>query len=130
MERWTIAEPFEGRYRRIINFGGRGYWCMFDFVVRPDVSCDRVEVELADSSDAESVEWFPHLRRGMLRAVDEVLASGRKWVGVRVVVRKVYTHSVDTTAYGCEQYGHAFVYHKLEDRGVRIPEDNPSEISE
>jgi hypothetical protein len=30
VERWTIPQLIGGRFRLHINFGGRGFWCMFD----------------------------------------------------------------------------------------------------
>ena len=65
MESYTISEPIADRFRLHINFGGGGYWCMFDFAVHPAPNVDGVGVEIAGAADAETVEWFPHLKRGM-----------------------------------------------------------------
>lgn len=121
MERWTIAEPFDGRYRLHISFGGGGrFWCMFDFAVHPEPGTAGVEVELGAGADAASVEWFPHIRAGMLRGLQSERERGREWVGIRVEVRRVHTHPLDTTSNGCEYYGFHFVYGELPPHGVRL----------
>jgi hypothetical protein len=122
VERWTISEPFEGRYRLHINHGGRPYWCMFDFAVRPVLGCGGVEVGLAADADAASAYWFPYLRQGMQRGLETARKHGREWVGVRVEVRKVHTHPTDTTVRGCERYGFSFVLDELPSRGVQLLE--------
>jgi hypothetical protein len=127
VERWTIAEPSDGRYRLHINHGGRPDWCMFEFAVLPAPASSEVEVGLAADADPASAEWFPHLRRGMLRGLAAAREHGRKWAGARVEVRKVHTHPVDTTAHGCERYAFTFVVEELPARGVRLPDQRPAE---
>ncbi|WP_020475680.1 hypothetical protein [Zavarzinella formosa] len=122
MERWTITEASDGRYRLHINHGGKPFWCMFDFTVRPAPGCDGVEFVLASDADPMSAEWFPHLHRGMLCGLDTARVHGRVWAGARVEVRKVHTHPIDTTARGCEFYGFNFVLDVLPCRGVRLSE--------
>lgn len=122
VERWTITEPSDGRYHLHINHGGTPYWCMFDFAVRPAPGCDGVEFALAADADSVSAEWFPHLRRGMLRGLATAREHGRVWAGARVEVRKVHTHPTDTTAVGCERYGFSFAFDELPHRGVQLPE--------
>lgn len=120
MERYTVTESFEGRYRLHLNQGGAPMWCMFDFAVYPAPPCDGFVIELVSSADPVSSEWFPHLRLGMQRAVEAARARGREWVGVRVEIRKIHAHPVDTTARACERYGTRFV-EGLSDRGVLLP---------
>jgi hypothetical protein len=122
VERWTIAEPSDGRYRLHINHGGTPYWCMFDFAVLPAPECSGVEVWLAADADPVSAEWFPHLRRGMLRGLEAAREHGRGWVGVQVEVRKVHAHPTDTTARGCERYEFEFALSELPRRGVQLTE--------
>ena len=119
---WSITEPFAGRYRRVINFGGRPYWCMFDYTVTPAPASSPVEVSLAGDADAESREWFPHLYRGIMRGYEAAHERRQQLVGIWIEVRKVYTHPIDTTAPGCEQYGFAFVFDVVCRRSVPIPE--------
>jgi hypothetical protein len=127
VERWTIAEPSHGRNRLHINYGGRPYWCMFDFAVVPAPGTDGVEVGLAADADAASAEWSPHLRRGMLRGLEADREQGREWVAVRVEVRKIHAHPVDTTVRGCERYGFTFILEELPARGVPLPEQRQAE---
>lgn len=127
MERWTVAEPSDGRYRLHINHGGTPYWCMFDFAVRPVPDGGGVEVGLIGGADADSAEWFPHLRQGMLRGLEAAREHGREWVGVWVEVRKIHTHPAATTARGCERYGFGFVWDELPHRGVQVPEQRHAE---
>jgi hypothetical protein len=110
VERWKIPDVLAGRYRRHINFGGRGYWCMFDYTARPASGLDTLMVEVAEGADADTARWFPHLKRGM-ESGWRVLQDhyGRLLVGVRVEVTKVYAHLVDTTPLGCERYGSEFI---------------------
>jgi hypothetical protein len=122
MERWTITEPFAGKFRRRINFGGRPFWCMFDYSVSPAPEHGGVEITLADESDATSAQWFPWIRQGMVRGLDTARQHGREFVGVCVIVRKVYTHPVDSTERGCESYGFAFVIDELGHRVARVRE--------
>ena len=122
MERWTVAELSDGRYRLHINHGGTPFWCMFDFEVQPAPECGGVDVQLAADADSLSAEWFPYLRQGMLRGLEKAREHGREWAGVRVEVRKVHTHPTDTTARGCERYGFSFVLDELPRRGMQLPE--------
>ena len=122
MERWTIAEPQADRFRLHINFGGRSFWCMFDYAVAPEPGREGIEVVAGADADAETVRWFPDLKRGMetgwliLQEHD-----GRLLSGVRVEVTKIHTHPVDTTAQGCEWYGRIFIVQLGPDRAVRQP---------
>lgn len=120
MESWTIAEPSEGRFRLHINFGGTPFWCTFDFVLRPAQECDGVEISLAANADPLSLEWFPHLRLGMLRGLEAAHDKGREWVGGKVEITKIHTHPTDTTARGCERYGLEFVLIELPQRGIQV----------
>jgi hypothetical protein len=123
MERWTVIEPSEGRYKIHINFGGPiHYWCQFDFAVEPAPEVEGVEIRLAADADSVAAEWFPHLRAGMIRGLENAPKYGRTWQHARIEVRKVIAHSIDTTAYGCEQYGFRFVTTELPHRGVRVGE--------
>jgi hypothetical protein len=63
----------------------------------------------------------------MLRGLEADRELGRVWSGVRVEVRKVYTHPTDTTARGCERYGFSFVLDELPYRGVQLPEQRHAE---
>jgi hypothetical protein len=109
--RWTIAETFEGRYRPHINHGGKPFYCAFDYTASPAPEVGGIEVELADEADRESAEWFPHLRAGMMQAWRASRERGRELVGIRVVVRRVSTHPIVTTACACERYGRSFIYY-------------------
>ena len=110
MERWTIPEPQAGRYRLHINFGGPGFWCMFDYAARPDPAVEGIAVAVGGSADPDTADWFPHLKRGMDEGWRTLRDDfGRVLTGVRVVVTKVHTHPVATTARGCEYYGSEFV---------------------
>jgi hypothetical protein len=95
---------------------------MFDFAVRPAPECGGVEIGLTADADPVSAEWFPHLRQGMLRGLETAREHGREWAGVRVEVRKVHTHPIDTTTRGCERYGFEFALDELPRRGVQLPE--------
>ena len=79
-----------------------------------------MEIALAASADDVSVEWFPHLRRGMLRGAEWDHERGVEWAGVRVEIRKIYTHPIDTTARGCEFHGVSFIG-DLRKRSVMLP---------
>ncbi len=108
MEHWTIPEPLVGRFRLHIQFGGQPFWCMFDYVLTPAPLNEPVEVTLAEGADFVSQEWFPHIRRGIVRGLAEAEERVRELVGVRVEIQKVYDHLVDTTSQGCELYGQRF----------------------
>lgn len=120
MERLTVAECSDGRFRLIVNHGGSPYWCMFDFAVLPVPG----EVHIVLSADAEDVsaEWFPHIRQGMLRGLEAARENGREWIGVRIEIRKIHTHPIATSPRGCERYGFMFVFDELPRRGVPVPE--------
>jgi hypothetical protein len=100
---------------------------MFDFAVSPAPECSGVEVGLAADADPESVKWFPHLRRGMLRGLETAREHGREWVRVRVEIRKVHTHPIDTTARGCDRYGFGFALDELPHRGVQLLKQSHAE---
>lgn len=120
MEQWTIAEPSDGRYRRHINFGGKPYWCMFDFAVLPAPECCGVEFVLASDPDPVSAEWFPHWKSGMLRGLETAREHGREWTGTRIEIHEVHTHSIDMTVLACERYGFSFVLDELPRGGMQI----------
>jgi hypothetical protein len=82
---------------------------MFDYAVLPVSDVCLLRIELSADADDVSRKWFPHLHQGMVRGLMEAQERGRQLVGARVEVQKVYEHSVDTTARGCERYGHSFV---------------------
>jgi hypothetical protein len=109
VERWTIKESLGGRYQPHIQFGGRAFWCMFDYVVGPEPESDKVEIVLADGADLVSVSWFPHLKQGMEQGLSEAEQNGRRLAGVHITIQKIYEHPIDTTAYGCKRYGQSFV---------------------
>ena len=106
-EPWTLKELLAGRYRLHIQFGGRPFWCMFDYSAAPTGS-EAVEIVLADGADLVSAAWFPDLKRGMESGLAEAEQRGRRLIAVRVTVQKVHAHDVDTTAFGCERYGWSF----------------------
>jgi len=122
VERWTVTESFAGRHRPHIVHGGKPYWCMFDYAVSPVPECDGVEVCLAAGADEGTAEWFPHIRRGILRGYEAARNHGREPVGIRVEIRKVHTHPIDTTAPGCERYGYSFMVDLVQHRCVKLPE--------
>jgi hypothetical protein len=94
---------------------------MFDFSVRHAPECGGVELGLAADADAVSAEWFPHLRQGIVRGLETAREHGREWDGVRVEVRKVHAHPINTTARWCERYGFEFALDELLRRGVLGP---------
>jgi hypothetical protein len=51
VEQCTIPEPITGRFRLLINFGGRAFWCMFDYAARPAPRVDGVGVEITRAAD-------------------------------------------------------------------------------
>ena len=120
MESWTVRESHGARYRLMINHGGQSYWCMFDYLVSPTPGNGQTEIELSADADAVSIKWFPHLRNGMLRGLVEERERGRELVGTRIEVQKVYEHSVDTTARGCETYGFNFVIDLMSGKAVPV----------
>jgi hypothetical protein len=121
MEWWTVAVWSKDEYRLHINFGGPDrYWCRFDFQVMSSRELDGVEVRLAADADSVTTEWFPHLQRGMLQGFEESRRRGRAWVRLLIFVDKITAHPVDTTAFGCEQYGRHFVLEGLPSRGFRL----------
>lgn len=126
MRRWTMTKPTEGQYRLCINHGGKPFWCMFDYAVLLAPECDGVEIGLANDADAISAEWFPHLQRGMLQGLARLHESDDELFGMRVEIRKIYTHLTDTTARGCESYGRSFVWDVLRCGSVQIPERTTS----
>ena len=127
MERWTIAKLLSGRFRLHIQFGGRPFWCMFDYAVTPVPEVEAVAIVLAAGPDLVSAEWFPHLRRGIVRGLAEAEKRGRRLIGVRVTVRKFYEHPTDTTAYGCERYGRSFAHDLVWHQAVPAAEqDRPN----
>src|SRR5689334_18483656 len=62
VERWTLKELLTGRYRLHIQFGGRPFWCMFDYAAAPTQGSEAVEIVLADGADLVSAIWFPPLK--------------------------------------------------------------------
>ena len=127
MERWTLGQLLAGRYRLHIQFGGRPFWCMFDYAVTPAPESEAVEIALANVADLVSVEWFPHLKRGMEQGLAEAEQRGRRLVGVRITVQKVHEHPTDTTAYGCERYGWSFADDLVWHRAVPVAEPGQAE---
>jgi hypothetical protein len=127
MERWTLTQSFSGRYRLHIQFGGRPFWCMFDYAAAPEPLSEGVEITLADGADRVSADWFPHLKRGMEQGLAEAEQRGRRLVGVRVTVQKIHEHPVDTTAYGCERYGCSFTNALVWHRAVPVAEPGQAE---
>lgn len=123
MQRYTIAERLEGRYRLHINHGGQPFWCMFDYVISPDSQSGDAEIHLATGADSETIVWFAHLRRGMLAGLERASIYGQQWVGVRIEVRKVFSHPIDTTAQACEYYGLRFVHEELSRHGLRLSDE-------
>src|SRR5687768_889530 len=110
VDRWTIAEPHAGRFRLHINFGGRGFWCMFDYAAAPVPGLEGIHVAIGAAPDADTVRWFPDLKRGMesgWAALQEHYE--RLLTGVRIVVTRIHAHPTDTTAQGCERYGRSFI---------------------
>jgi hypothetical protein len=124
VERWTIPSPSSGRYRLHVNHGGSGFWCMFDYVLCPGPECAGVEVYLSKGADASSVNWFPHLRKGMFAGIESACDQGIEWVFLRIEVQKIYSHPNDTTVRGCEYYGSSFIGSVLQTRGVRLPPES------
>ena len=120
MERWTIAEPYADRFRIHLNFGGHGYWCMFDYEAVPAPAQEGIDVVIGADPDADTVRWFSDLKRGMeagwaaLQEHYEQLLAG-----VRIVVTRIHAHPVATTAQGCEQYGRNFIVDLGRHRAVR-----------
>ncbi len=125
MERWTIPHPLSGRFRLHINFGGPGFWCMFDHRTTPDQHVDGVEVSVSAAADADTRAWFLHIRRGMETGEQWLQEHhGRLLTGVRVEITKVHTHAVATTAVGCERYGKEFIYELGRYQAGPLPSDD------
>ena len=121
MEYWTIYEPLEGRYRLLINFGGRGFWCEFDYLVLHAEGLEGVEVVHPATPDGELRTWFPSISRGIDRAIQTFREKGRLIVMFHIEITKVYTHPVSTTEHGCESYGFRFFHDIVQRHGRRIP---------
>jgi hypothetical protein len=112
MERYMLAEPFSGRYRRSINHGGPPYWCEFDYIVTPAAGVDGIDVVCPRALDRPSATYFPHVKRGMKEGWETLKRTGRHLTGVRVEIVKIYVHPSDTlenSARGCRNYGQSFV---------------------
>lgn len=83
---------------------------MFDYVVTPDPGVEEMTVAIVVNADAETVIWFPHIERGMQDGCKVLLDQyGRSLSGVRIEVKKVHSHPVDTNAEVCKRYGSQFV---------------------
>jgi hypothetical protein len=108
---WTILKPFELTFKFIVDTGGINPFCMFDIAVSYAPEYKGIVVELAVEADAESVEWFPHVHRGMLRGLETAQEDGRELVGIHIVVTKIYTHEIATTECACERNGNMFIHH-------------------
>jgi hypothetical protein len=121
-KQWTIAKPFARTVKYIIDGSGPPSFCMFDVTVSPAPECEGVTIELAGEADMESVTWYPHLCRGMLRGVEIACGDGRELVGIRVVVHQIYTHDIATTESACEIRGRMFIDELLR-YAVRLPEE-------
>jgi hypothetical protein len=120
VEAWTVRESLAGRYRLFINFGGKPYWCMFDYAVSPTHGNELAAIEITADADNVTQKWFPDIRQGMLRGFAEERERGREFVGIRIEVRKVHEHPIDTTARGCERYGASFVRDLLSSNAVPV----------
>jgi len=121
MEQWTISEPHTDRFRLSIDFGGRPYWCMFDYIVAPVPACEGIEIVIRADPNADTEQWFPDLKRGMEMGWASLREeSGQLLTGVRITVTKIHTHPVDTTARGCERYGWAFIVELVRSRAVQV----------
>lgn len=124
MERWTVIEPSEGLFRLHIQFGGNiRFWCEFDYSILPIHGSNEVEIELADDADADTIKWFAPLRRGMIHGIEREHEDGRKYIGILIVIGKIYAHEVDTTEYGCEYYGKHFVLGVVKPRAVLVSDN-------
>jgi hypothetical protein len=113
MKRLTLSKAFAGHYRPIVEHGGRPTWCSFEFAMSPLPECKTIEVSIAADADGKTVEWFPHIQRGMLRECAALRDEGSELSGIRVEIRKIHTHAIDTTAACCERYGRDFVLQLL-----------------
>ena len=123
MERWTITERLADRFRLSINFGGRAFWCMFDYIASADPEVDGIEVLTSATVDSDTAEWFPHIKRGMEEGREQLKKHyGRLLTGVRIEVTKIHTHPIDTTVHGCERYGSEFIVQLGRNHAVRLPE--------
>ncbi len=93
---------------------------MFDYAVTSVPGRDGIEIVAGADADAETVRWFPDLKRGM-EAGWLMLQEhhARVLTGVRIEVTKIHTHPVDTTARGCEVYGSRFIEQLGLDHAVR-----------
>ena len=109
VERWTINESFDGHYRPYVKHGGRSFWCAFDYAVLVAPQIAKLVIELVSGASPESVKWFPDLHRGMLRGCEALQKQGRELIGIRIEVRDIHVHPIDTTAHACEYYGQSFI---------------------
>jgi hypothetical protein len=108
---WTISKPFEVTFKFIVDGGGITTYCAFDVAVSLAPEYHGGIIELAVEADAESVEWFPHVYRGMLRGLEIAQEDGYELVGIRIVITKIHTHDIATTECACERNGSMFIRH-------------------
>lgn len=83
---------------------------MFDYAAIPAPEVEGIHITTSSNADSVTVRWFPDLLRGMEAGwmmLQEHYA--RLLTGVRVEIRKIYEHQVDTTSIGCEYYGKMFI---------------------
>lgn len=119
--RWTLPKPFERQVRWHINTStGISPYCRFDVVVSLDPEIEGMDIELAPDADDDTVKWFPHLHKGMLRGLENGREEGRTLVGIRVVIKQIDTHPVGTTEHACELNGCLFAYADLVSKAVRL----------
>lgn len=124
MERRTVRAAHEGRCRVHVNSGGRGTWCSFDYVIRPAPSDAGVAVEIGDAPDAETLRWFPDVRRGISLGSQRLRDHyGIDLAGLLVTITKVHSHPIDTTPEGCERYGCLFIEGFGQDQSKCVPAD-------
>jgi hypothetical protein len=93
---------------------------MFDYAIHPSPTQEGIDIILEPAADSGTVNWFPHLRRGMERGWMELQTHHKRFLtGIQVTVEKIHTHPIDTTPAGCEYYGFTFIGDVAEQRAVR-----------
>ncbi len=127
LERWTLTDRKTGRERLLLNTSNPPPFCAFDYEMAPDATVNGTVIEIGADPDADTVQWFPDVRRGMEDGLQNVESRlGRRLVQIRVTLVKIYAHLPSTTARGCQMLGRSFTW----DLGKHYSHSSPDDTDE
>jgi hypothetical protein len=112
MDRFTVLKIESGGYRVKKNAAPESKWFVwFDYVIDPDEHVSGVAVQIGPDPDDSTKRWFEDIARGIqLETARIAELKQRELFGIRITIRKVISHDIDTSPRGCESAGRQLVY--------------------